>query len=379
LSGVPNGRDTELLRAGLQAMGVGFTLNGPESWLVTPPARMTPAQIAVGLSGTVMRFLPPVAALQSGESYFHGDTQASNRPIAGLLDALRQLGVEVRGDALPFSVVGPASERLAEVRLDSSPTSQFISGLLLIGAKRASGLRIVHQGPPIPSLPHIQMTMKMLEARGVRVEQPGADSWEVRPGPIAGTAEQVEPDFTNTATFLAAGLATAGTVSARWLEHSAQPTGQLLAALSAFGAEVLVEDGVVSVTGPAHLTGVELDLRQLSEFTPVAAALAALAEGPSRISGVGHITGHETDRLKALATELSALGCLAEATPDGLDISPAPLRAGIFHTYADHRMAHAGALLGLRVPGLELDDVACTAKTLPGFAQLWAGMLEAGR
>jgi 3-phosphoshikimate 1-carboxyvinyltransferase len=379
LSGVPTGRDTELLRDGLQAMGVGFTATGPDAWLITPPARMTAARIDTGLSGTVLRFLPPVAALLPGESHFHGDAQAAARPIAGLLDALRQLGAEVRGDALPFTVSGPACETATEVRLDSSPTSQYISGLLLSGAKRAAGLRIVHQGPPIPSLPHIRMTIRMLADRGVTVRTPADDTWEVTGGPIAGLSETIEADFTNTATFLAAGVATAGTVRARWLKDSVQPVDQLLAALKAFGAEVAIADDAVSVTGPAELTGAELDLRQISEFTPVAAALAALASGPSRISGVGHITGHETDRLKALATELKALGCAAEVTADGLAISPAPLHAGIFHTYADHRMAHAGALIGLRVPGIALDDVACTAKTLPGFAQLWAGMLEGGR
>ncbi|MDR1432368.1 MAG: 3-phosphoshikimate 1-carboxyvinyltransferase, partial [Propionibacteriaceae bacterium] len=355
INGVPDGRDTELLRAGLAAMGVGIAQAGAASWQITPPARMRSASIDVGLSGTAMRFLPAVAALSPAETRFYGDPQASARPMAGLLGALRQLGVDVSGAALPFSITGPDSESATEVRLDSAPTSQFISGLLLIGAKRTRGLRIVHQGPPLPSRPHISMTALMLKARGVEVSQSAENVWEVSPGPISGLSERIEPDLTNTATFLAAGAVTRGRVGARWPETSVQPGCQLLSALRAFGAEAVIEKGCVCVIGPDKLNGAELDLREISEFTPVAAAMAALAEGPSRISGVGHITGHETNRLQALATELSALGCHAEATSDGLAISPGPLRPGVFHTYADHRMAHAGALLGLRVPGIKLD------------------------
>jgi 3-phosphoshikimate 1-carboxyvinyltransferase len=153
-----------------------------------------------------------------------------------------------------------------------------------------------------------------------------------------------------------------------------QAGDRILEVLEAFGASVT--RGVNEVTvGAERLTGADVDLAEVSELTPVAAALAALASGPSRIRGVAHIRGHETDRLAALENELASLGCGVAQTEDGLVIEPAPLRGGVFATYADHRMAHTGAIIGLVVPGVELDDVSCTTKTIDDFPRLWEGLV----
>lgn len=373
LSGVLDARDSRLMRAALTSLGVVMDDLAPSVVRVTPPAAFRAGPVECGLAGTVMRFVPAVAALAFGRSDFTGDAAASERPVRPLLDALRQAGVRIEGDTLPFTVDGTGGVRGGRVQLDASGSSQFVSALLIAGPRFDEGLTIAHVGPPIPSRPYIGMTVGMLRDRGVVIDEPDPDTWVVHPGPLAARDEAIEPDLINAAAFLCAGLVTGGRVEVAWPERTLQAGDAILDALAAFGAVVERSPGRVSVSG--RVRGADADLRDVAELTCVLASVACLADGPSRLRGVGHIRGHETDRLAALASELSGLGADVRETPDGLEIVPGRLHGGVFHTYADHRMAHAGAVLGLRVPGVELDDVDCATKTMPDFPGLWSALV----
>lgn len=385
ISNALQSRDTQLMRDALRALGA-VILESGDQWLVRPPAAFTAGgSVDCGLAGTVMRFVPALAALADSPVHFVGDAQAAVRPMAPLLGALRDLGAEVsteNGPNLPFTVHGRPDLRGGPVVIDASTSSQYVSALLLVGARFADGLEVVHEGPPVPSLPHVEMTVTMLRERGVVVDDSQPDRWRVEPGVIAARDVVVEPDLSSAAPFLAAAVVTGGLVTVpHWPASTTQPGDLVRDILQAFGAEVTSLEGAVTVRGTDHLHGVDLDLRAASELTPVVAAVAALADSATRIRGVGHIRGHETDRLAALEAELTALGCSVSQHEDGLTIHPEmPARPGtrgavVWHTYADHRMAQAGALIGLVVPGVELDDVACTAKTMPEFVELWQQMI----
>lgn len=382
LRGVLDSRDTALMRRGLETLGAQFTDLPSGDLQVTPlEAVHGGGRIDVGLSGTVLRFLPPIAALSDSATTFFGDPGITARPIAPLLDALAGLGATVDQRVAPFRVSGGDAFRGGQVSIDAHASSQFISALLLSGARFRDGIEVHHRGQSLPSRPHIEMTCTLLARHAVTVHRPAEDTWRIAAGSIAACDERIEPDLTNAATMLAAALATGGRLTTSWPQDSVQAGDALAAVLAAFGAELRYHgsgpDRELEVIGPATLRGADLDLSAISEITPVAAALAALAHGPSRLRGVGHIRGHETDRLAALATELDRLGAHVAVSADALVITPRPLHGGVFATYADHRMAHAGALLGLVVPGVELDDVACTTKTLPDFPALWHSLLEA--
>ncbi|ETK31979.1 3-phosphoshikimate 1-carboxyvinyltransferase [Microbispora sp. ATCC PTA-5024] len=371
-------RDADLMAAALRALGAEMapsneTPSGVD-WAVTPHPVRGGVSVDVGLAGTVMRFVPPVAALADGPVSFDGDAPARKRPMGPILGALRALGASVDNDALPFTIRGPVAG--GEVELDASVSSQMISGLLLAAARFDKGVTVRHSGPPVPSMPHIEMTVHMLRQAGVEVDDSEADVWRVQPGTIRARNVTVEPDLSNAAPFLAAALVTGGTVVVPdWPEETTQGGDQLRHLLAEMGASVTRVPGGLQVTGAGRVRGIEADLRDVSELTPTVAALAALADGPSRISGVAHIRGHETDRITALATEINRLGGDASETDDGLVIRPRPLSGGVFHSYADHRMATAGAVIGLVVPGVEVEDIATTGKTLPEFPRMWAEML----
>ncbi|MGC5016746.1 3-phosphoshikimate 1-carboxyvinyltransferase [Streptosporangium sp. DT93] len=375
-------RDADLMADALRALGAGMTPSGESAsavdWAITPGPVTGGARVDVGLAGTVMRFVPPMAALAADEVFFDGDPHARRRPMGPILHALRALGAEVSGDALPFTIRGPLTG--GEVRLDASGSSQFLSGLLLTAARFAKGVTVRHDGPPIPSQPHIRMTVQMLREFGVVVDDSEPDVWRVEPGPIGARDFTVEPDLSNAAPFLCAAMVTGGTVTVPgWPDRTTQPGDQLRTLLAGMGASVERTPGGLAVTGTGRITGIEADLRDVAELTPTIAALAALADSPSRIGGVAHIRGHETDRLAALVAEINALGGDANETEDGLEIRPRPLSGGVFHSYADHRMATAGAVIGLAVPGVEVEDIATTGKTLPEFASMWADMLRGTR
>ncbi|HET6480013.1 MAG TPA: 3-phosphoshikimate 1-carboxyvinyltransferase [Actinoplanes sp.] len=372
-------RDTELMAAGLRALGVGVDTAADEQWLVEPGPLRGPARVDVGLAGTIMRFLPPAAALAEGTVEFDGDPHARNRPLRPIVEALRSLGVSIDAsptDGLPLTVRGAGLVEGGAAVLDASGSSQFVSGLLLSAPRFTKGLVLRHEGPPVPSAPHLRMTTHMLRAAGAVVDESVPDVWAVEPGELRGRTWVIEPDLSGAVPFFAAAIVTGGSVTlGGWPVQSWQPVGRLTELLTALGAEVTQSADGLTVRGTGSPHGITADLSEVSELTPVIAALAALADGPSELRGVAHIRGHETDRLAALAAELSKAGAEVTELPDGLHIVPRPLRATEFETYADHRMAHAAAVIGLGVPGISLTDVACTSKTLPEFTELWAGLV----
>jgi 3-phosphoshikimate 1-carboxyvinyltransferase len=372
-------RDTELMAAGLRALGVAVDTSDDERWPVEPGPLRGPARVDVGLAGTIMRFLPPASALAEGVVEFDGDPHARNRPLRPIVEAMRALGVSIDASAtggLPLTVHGTGLVEGGEAVIDASASSQFVSGLLLSAPRFTKGLVLRHEGPPVPSAPHLRMTTHMLRAAGAEVDESVPDVWTVSPGELRGRPWVIEPDLSGAAPFFAAAMVTGGAVTlAGWPTASWQPVGRLTELLTALGATVSQGPDGLTVRGTGTLRGITADLSEVSELTPVISALAALADGPSELRGVAHIRGHETDRIAALAAELSKAGAGITEFPDGLRIEPQPLRATSFETYADHRMAHAAAVIGLAVPGIELTDVACTSKTLPEFPELWAGLV----
>jgi len=372
-------RDSDLMADALRALGCEIDASGPD-WAVTPGRRTGPATVDCGLAGTVMRFVPPVAALAQGPIAFDGDPHARTRPMGAVLGALRDLGVRVDDEGrgtLPFTVHGTGTVRGGAVTIDASASSQFVSALLLAGAAYEDGIEVRHRGEGLPSLPHIAMTVAALRERGVAVDDDEPARWAVAPGPVAALDVTIEPDLSNAGPFLAAAVATGGSVLVHdWPEATTQAGAAWRELLPAMGAEVVLEPEGLRVGGPpgAGLQGLDVDLHDVGELTPVVAALCALAETPSTLRGIAHIRGHETDRLRALATELNRLGGDVEETADGLRITPRPLSPGVFRTYADHRMAHAAVVVGARVRGVEVEDVATTAKTFPGFADAWSAL-----
>ena len=372
-------RDALLMADALRALGVTIEDDGAD-WIVTPGV-LRGGHVDTGLAGTVMRFVPPIAGLATGAVTFDGDEYARERPMATLLDGLRQAGVTVDDGGtprLPFTVMGTGSVPGGRIHIDSSASSQFVSGLLLAGARYDKGIEIVHTGDgPVPSQPHIEMTLEVLRTAGVAATRVGTSSWHVPAGPVAAGTRVVEPDLSNAAPFLAAALVTGGEVHIPgWPASTTQAGDALRGLLAEMGAEVVLTADGLTVRGNGSISGLVADLRDVGELTPVLAALAALADSESSFYGIGHLRGHETDRLAALCTELTRLGGAVIEQSDGLRITPRPLRGGEWRAYADHRMATAGAVLGLVVDGVQVDDIASTSKTLPDFPAMWSAMLD---
>ena len=373
-------RDTELMADAVRALGTSVTGEG-DGWRVEPAALNGAADVDCGLAGTIMRFVPPLAALARGPVRIDGDPRARERPLAETVTALRTLGVRVESEAyrpgLPVTVHGTGSVRGGAVELDASASSQFVSGLLLVGARFDEGVDVRHHGGPLPSLPYVRMTVTELRRRGVEVDDEQPDRWVVRPGEVAALDCVVEPDLSSAAPLLAAALVTGGRVRVReWPERTDQAGDRLRELLAAMGADVYRDGSDLVVSGDGAIAGLTVDLHDVGELMPVLAVLCALAGAPSRLSGLAHLRGHESDRLAAIAAGVNALGGGVTELPDGLRIEPRPLRPGRWHTYDDHRMAQAGAVLSLGVPGLEIEDVATTAKTFPGFADAWTELLR---
>ena len=379
-------RDTSLMVEALRSLGANIAeVPGDDAfgsdWLVKPDELVGSTTIDVGLAGTVMRFLPPVAALALGPTTFDGDAGARRRPMSVTVSSLRALGVDISDEgrgALPFTVHGTGRVAGGELTIDASSSSQFVSGLLLSAARFEQGLDLRHSGERLPSIPHIEMTLDVLRSRGVRAESPEPGRWIVHPGEISGGDVFLEPDLSNAAPFLSAALVAGGSVTIDgWPDSTTQVGNDLLTLLPLFGATVVRDGSSVTVSGTGRINGVTLDLTTGGELAPALVALAALAETTSTITGIGHIRHHETDRLAALATEINKLGGNVTELEDGLHIEPAPLHGGEWLSYEDHRMATAGALIGLRVPGVRIENIATTAKTLPEFPQLWMALLGA--
>jgi 3-phosphoshikimate 1-carboxyvinyltransferase len=369
-------RDTELMATALNRLGAGVDTAG-DDWKVSPGA-LHGAEIDCGLAGTVMRFVPPVAALARGTTVFDGDPHARSRPMHEVLEGLRGLGVTVEDDGrglLPFTVEGTGRVRGGRVTIDASASSQFISALLLAGTRYDEGVDVRHDGKPVPSLPHIDMTVQQLRLHGVDVDDSAPNRWWVSPTTIEAVDVLVEPDLSNAAPFLAAALVTGGSVTVPdWPRRTTQAGDALREIVSLLGGSADLTDEGLSVRGTGALHGIDYDLHDVGELTPAVAALCLLADSPSHLRGVAHIRGHETDRLAALAAEFGALGGEVTETDDGLTIRPAALTGGTFHTYGDHRMAHAAVILGLAVPDVRVENIATTSKTFPDFAGTWSGL-----
>jgi 3-phosphoshikimate 1-carboxyvinyltransferase len=378
IRGALRSRDTELMVAGLRGLGVGVDDAGAD-WLVSPAPLHGPATIDCGLAGTVFRFLIAAAGLADGPVRFDGVMRARQRPLRPLLEALRQLGVRIDDEGrgmLPLSVVGSGRLPGGVCTLDSSTSSQFVSALLLVAARADAEVTINHVGAPLPSLPHITMTVAMLRERGVVVDSSVPNTWRVQPGAIVGGDIDVEPDLSNAAPFLAAAMVTAGVVRIPgWPARTNQPGDAARSLLAAMGAEVALADTGLTLRGGSKIRGINADLRATTELAPTIAVLAALADSPSTLRGIGHMRGHETDRLAALTKEINGLGGKVTETPDGLWIEPRPLHGGVFSTYHDHRLATSAAVLGLVVPGVVVENVETTAKTMPTFVELWSALL----
>jgi 3-phosphoshikimate 1-carboxyvinyltransferase len=371
-------RDTELMADALCRLGVSIDRHGNDC--VVRPAAMREADVDTGLAGTVMRFVPPLAALATGPVRFDGDAYARERPMATLIDGLRQAGVDIDDGGhgrLPFTVRGTGRVAGGRVQVDASGSSQFVSGLLLAGSRYDAGVSVVHTGEgTVPSGPHIEMTLSMLRQAGVDAAATGPSSWTVLPGPVHAQDWAIEPDLSNAAPFLAAAVVSGGSVTVPgWPTRTTQAGDALRGLLSEMGASVTLGRDGLTVRGGGEILGIDADLHDVGELTPVIAAVAAVASTPSSLRGIGHLRGHETDRLAALATELDRLGGEVSEHSDGLTIRPRRLHGGTWHVYADHRMATAGAVIGLAVDGVVVDDIGSTTKTLPDFPGMWSALV----
>lgn len=372
-------RDSELMAGGLRALGVDVSADITH---VHPHPLRGPAQIDVGNAGTVMRFLPPVAALAQGEISFDGDPRSHERPLAPVIQALEELGIEIDHGgryALPMVVHGRGHIPGGTIEIDASSSSQFLSALMLIAPRTEHGITVKHRGSSLPSAPHIDMTVSMLRTFGATVSIDSvAQSWQVMPGELHGVDMVIEPDLSNAAPFLSVAMVCGGSVTiADWPSHTTQPGDQLRQILTEMGAIVDLTDKGLTLSGTGDIHGIDIDLHDVGELTPAIAALAALATTPSHLRGIGHLRLHETDRLDALTREINALGGRVEQEESALHITPAPLHDGVFHTYDDHRLATAGAVLGLVVDGILVENISTTRKTITDFPALWNSVVGA--
>ena len=380
-------RDSELMVAGLRALGVGIeeknvTTNGVEElqWIITPAPLRGGVKVDVGNAGTVMRFLPPLAALATGDVAFDGDPRSYERPLGPVIKALEELGISIEHDgrySLPLKLHGTGKIPGGALTIDASASSQFLSALLLVAPSFENGIVATHKGGQLPSMPHIEMTVDMLRSFGAQVEvDTAAQSWSVKPGKLHGQELVIEPDLSNAAPFLSLAMVCGGSVTiADWPKTTTQPGDQLRSIFTQMGAKVSMDERGLTLSGTGVIHGIDIDLHDVGELTPSIAAVAALADSPSHLRGIAHLRLHETDRLAALTREINALGGDVVEEESALHITPAPLHGGLFHTYDDHRLATAGAVLGLVVPGIEVENIATTRKTLPDFPGLWSSLL----
>ena len=380
-------RDSELMVAGLRALGVGIeeknvTTNGVEElqWVITPAPLRGGVKIDVGNAGTVMRFLPPLAALATGDVAFDGDPRSYERPLGPVIKALEELGISIEHDgrySLPLKLHGTGKIPGGALTIDASASSQFLSALLLVAPSFENGIVATHKGGQLPSMPHIEMTVDMLRSFGAQVEvDKAAQSWSVKPGKLHGQELVIEPDLSNAAPFLSLAMVCGGSITiADWPKTTTQPGDQLRSIFRQMGAQVSMDERGLTLNGTGVIHGIDIDLHDVGELTPSIAAVAALADSPSHLRGIAHLRLHETDRLAALTREINALGGDVVEEESALHITPAPLHGGVFHTYDDHRLATAGAVIGLVVPGIEVENIATTRKTLPDFPGLWSSLL----
>lgn len=374
-------RDTELMLQALKQLGCEIKKSA-EVVEISPMKRThQDLTIDVGLAGTVMRFVPPLAALSTGVAHFDGDARARNRPMKTLIDSLKSLNISVDDQStgsLPFSIASDGVVQGGEITIDASESSQFVSALLLAAPKFLNGLTINHVGKKLPSIPHIEMTIDMLKQVGVNVVSTNNNSWKVLPGKITSKDWLIEPDLSNAGPFLAAALVTHGEVNIPdWPQETTQAGNAWIEILTKMGASVSLSEKGLKVTHSGEIKGIDFDLSDVGELTPVLVAITLFANSPSSLTGIAHLRGHETDRLAALVENIKAIGGDATETADGLNIKPAKLHGGLWKAFDDHRMATAGAVIGLVVNGIEVDDIKTTSKTLPDFEKMWDAMVGA--
>lgn len=374
-------RDTELMLQALKQLGCEIKKSA-EVIEISPMKRThQDLTIDVGLAGTVMRFVPPLAALSTGVAHFDGDARARNRPMKTLIDSLKSLDISVDDQStgsLPFSIASDGVVKGGEITIDASESSQFVSALLLAAPKFLNGLTINHVGKKLPSIPHIEMTIDMLKQVGANVVSTNNNSWKVLPGKINSKDWLIEPDLSNAGPFLAAALVTHGEVNIPdWPQETTQAGNAWIDILTKMGASVSLGDKSLKVTHSGEIKGIDFDLSDVGELTPVLVAITLFANSPSSLTGIAHLRGHETDRLAALVENIKSIGGDATETADGLNIKPAKLHGGLWKAFDDHRMATAGAVIGLVVKGIEVDDIKTTYKTLPDFEKMWNLMVGA--
>jgi 3-phosphoshikimate 1-carboxyvinyltransferase len=376
-------RDADLMVKGLQSLGCKIDEIKTEQgfdYQITPQKLSGPTQIDVGNAGTVMRFLPPIASLATGLIHFDGDARSHERPLEPVIKALEQLGASIEHGnkyRLPLTINGSGQIKGGEVEVDASASSQFISALMLLGPSTMNGLTIKNTGKTLPSMPHIEMTIQMLRQFGATVEV-GQNSWTVRAGDLLGQDLTIEPDLSNAAPFMAAAMICGGSVEILdWPKSTSQPGDQLRDIFAKMGAKIEQNSEGLKISGSGKINGIDIDLHDVGELTPSIAAVAALASSPSTLRGIAHLRLHETDRLAALANEINNLGGDVTEGPGELLIKPAKLVASqIFKSYEDHRIATAGAIIGLAVKDINVENIETTKKTLPDFPGMWQEMLN---
>lgn len=391
ISGALASRDSYMAARAMQSLGAEIEFLDNSDVAVHPPEVLRGGStIDCGQAGTVMRFGSALAAFADGKTTLVGDASAANRPLRPLMDSLKALGASVKYGGkpgyLPVTIKGvPARAKKARaklknedtVRVDTSSSSQYLSALMLASPLINERVSLRAEGR-VPSWPYVAMSLDMLADQGVHIERTSSWSWLTDPTRPVGNPIAIEPDLSNAGPFLASVLLTGGQVTIpHWPAKTDQVGKYWLELLPLFGANVALSATGLTVSAPEGLTwpGLEYDLGACGELAPTVAALCLFATSPSTLSGIGHLRGHETDRLDALATEIKRLGGSARVLRDGIRIEPAPLTGARLESYEDHRMATFGAIVGLRVPGCSVFDIATTAKTLPNFPERWDAML----
>ena len=373
-------RDTNLMLEALEKLGCNVVKKSNSVEISPMKKDHSEISIDVGLAGTVMRFVPPLAALSSGTSHFDGDERARNRPMKTLIESLKKLNVKVIDNhqgKLPFSIISDGQITGGEIEIDASESSQFISALMLVGAKFNNGLTIKHVGQNLPSLPHIEMTIEMLKEVGVKTNQINATTWRIDNQTINSRNWVVEPDLSNAGPFLAAAMVTKGEIKINdWPLQTTQAGNSWIEILSLMGANIQLNSKQLILKNDSEIKGINYNLNDVGELTPVLVAISLFANSKSEFTGISHLRGHETDRLAALVENITAIGGDAKETEDGLIINPKQLHGGVWKAFDDHRMATAGAVIGLKVKDIYVDDIATTSKTLPNFEEMWNKMVN---
>ena len=376
--------DTEAMLGALTALGVDVSAEEGRGAAVISGGigagfTGSPVMVNARQSGTTSRFLLPLLAGTPGNFILDGHPQMRSRPFGPQLDALRTLGAAIEGDHLPLSVTGSELSGAA-VSVPSSISSQFLSGLLL-SAPLYRGRTIFEVDGTLVSRPYVDLTVATMAAFGVDVlveTGPGGDSRDGDDGPTLrlsvdhsryqATDLQLEPDASAASYFFAAAAITGGRVRVEGLgRHTVQGDLGFVHLLAEMGAEVTVTDSYTEVRGTGVLTGITANMADVSDTAQTLAVVAAFADTPTEITGIGFIKYKETDRVHAVVTELNRLGIDASATEDGVIIRPGTPNPGTVDTYDDHRMAMSFSLLGLRHPGIEIDNPGCVSKTFPRF------------